>query len=469
MVDIRVVWAFVLLFCGIGAARAQQALALPEWTPSPTLLKKLGPVSSIEGYTLHPPAGYKLLVPDSGLPEGVASYIWVGEGRKDNTHPILMLNILIPPAATPQNLTLIQIATSLLAEVKEARSDWMQTPSEAGTIQGMKFVRIGWTGIDRKEKRKMQGWILVARDGDTFLELNSQDVATEAPQALPLAEAAARTFQRLSPRILFSVQWPEHAQIFAMNPDGSNRVCLTPTSDTDYRPALSPDGTTVAFTTHRDGVRAIYLMNVDGTNPRRLTPKEDAGLCVWSPDGSQLAFSSNRDGKYCLYTMNRDGSNVKQITTGPSDDNPDWSPDGSQIVYEGVQDQKRKIFVVNAEGGPAKAVTKGAWNDRWPRWTPAGEAIVYTSYEQGKGQISLVHPDGTAKKRLIASAAEDRQPSFTADTRQILFHSDRGGKLDLYAYDLATGEVHRLTTEPKDTGEATTVGRSHFTAPATGK
>lgn len=458
----RLLWVLCFVLIGGGAtARAQQATALPQWSPSQKLLTKLGALVSVEGFLLQPPDNYTLVVPDSGVPEGVSSYVWVGPGRKDETHPILMLNLLVPPAGDAQKVTLAQVATTLLAEIKSARRDWTQTPAEAGTVQGLKFVRIGWTGVDRKEKRKMQGWLMVAREGDTFIEFASQDVVPYAEQTLALAEASARTFKRPNPRVFFSTQWPDHAQIYAMNPDGSNQICLTPLSDTDYAPALSPDGTTIAFTTHRDGVRSLYLMNTDGTNQRRLTQKDDAGLCAWSPDGSQLAFSSNRNGRYCIYVMQRDGSNVRKLTNGPSDDFPSWSPDGRRIAYEGMQDQNWRIYVVNADGGEVKAITSGKWSDRWPQWAPGGDVIAYTSYEHGKGQIYMMHPDGTAVTRLISNAAEDRQPTWTADSRQLLFHSNRAGKFDIYAFDLATHEEHRLTTEPKDTAQVTTLGRSH--------
>lgn len=455
-----------LLLSGARAIDAHQMPALPQWTPSPALLKQLDPTVSVEGFLLQPPAEYKLLVPDSGLPAGVSSYIWVGPGRKDGTHSVLMLNFLIPANDQMQNLTLNQLADGLLLEIKEARRDWTQTPAETGTIQGMKFVRIGWTGIDRVEKRKMWGWMMVAHEGDTIIQLVSQEVSPKALASLDLAEAAARTLKRLDTRVIFDVDWPGHGQIFAMNQDGSKRVCLTPNSDTDYRPALSPDGTTIAFTTHRDGMRALYFMNPDGSDPRRITRNEDAGLCSWSPDGTQLAFSSNRDGRYCIYVMNRDGSNVRKVSQGPSDDSPDWSPDGRQIVYEGSEGQIRQIVIVNADGAGAKALTKGKTSARFPRWSPGGDQIVYSAGASGKDQIYMMRPDGTSVTRVTNDMAEDRQPSFTADGRQILFHSNRAGKFELYALDLATHKDRRIATEEKDTGGAITLGRSQPAPPA---
>jgi hypothetical protein len=456
----------VVLAAGTTAlAQAQASAPLPQWSPSPALLKKLGAPVNVEGFLFRPPENYKLVIPDEKVPEGVSSFFWVGPQRQDKTQPILMVNLIVPTADEPRDLTLAQVATRLLKGIHEARRDWTQTPMETGLIQGLKFVRVGWTGVSTKEKRKMQGWLMVTRAGDTLIELASQDIVPYTQEALPLAETSARTFTRLDPRVFFAVQWPDHAQIYAMNPDGSKQICLTPLTDSDYAPALSSDGATLAFTSHRDGVRSLYLMNLDGTNQRRITQKEDAGICSWSPDGNQLAFSSNRSGRYCIYVMKADGSNVRKLTDGPSDDFPAWSPDGTAIAYEGRQDKNWQIYVVPSGGGPAKAVTSGKWSDRWPQWSPDSALIAYTSYEHGKGSLYLMKADGTLATRLTTTAADDQQPTWTADGRQLLFHSNRAGKFDIYSFDLEGGQERRLTTEPKDTAQVTTLGRSQPAKP----
>lgn len=252
-------------------------------------------------------------------------------------------------------------------------------------------------------------------------------------------------------RLFFSVQWPDHSQIYSMRPDGSDRVCLTPTSDTDHHPAVSPDGKTVAFTTLRDGVRAIYLMNPDGTNQRRLTHEGDAGLCAWSPDGKRLAFSSNRSGRYCIYVMNADGTDVHRLTEGPSEDCPVWSADGRRIAYEGRQNNIWRVYVLNANGTGLHQITTEKWDNRWPQWSPDGRRIAYTSYEQGKGDIYTMRPDGTRATDQTDNPAEDRQPAWAGG--RLLFHSDRAGRFDIFSVGLNSRDASRLTADPKDTAE----------------
>jgi Tol biopolymer transport system component len=77
-----------------------------------------------------------------------------------------------------------------------------------------------------------------------------------------------------------------------MNANGSDVRQLT----TDYgtQPLWSPDGTTIAFVSHRSADNyepAIHLMNADGTNRRLLPVTADAGQgSKWSPTAQRIAF-----------------------------------------------------------------------------------------------------------------------------------------------------------------------------------
>jgi Tol biopolymer transport system component len=79
---------------------------------------------------------------------------------------------------------------------------------------------------------------------------------------------------------------------------------LTHSPGLDARPAWSPDGKRLAFTSNRDGCYQIYVMNADGSGVRRLrrTPERD-DYAAWHPDGKRLAIVAERDGKSDLYLV----------------------------------------------------------------------------------------------------------------------------------------------------------------------
>jgi len=99
----------------------------------------------------------------------------------------------------------------------------------------------------------------------------------------------------------------------------------------------------------------IYVMQANGTEPTRLTDNPAADFDpVWSPDGTQIAFRSHRDGDEEIYIMQADGSEQTNLTNHPQGDfSPAWSPDGSQLAFVGYDSDATKtetIYVVGADG-----------------------------------------------------------------------------------------------------------------------
>lgn len=117
-------------------------------------------------------------------------------------------------------------------------------------------------------------------------------------------------------------------------------------------PAVSPDGTMIAFVTFRDLNREIYVASADGAHPINLTrhPGRDREP-VWSPDGTRIAFVSSRGG---IFMMNVDGSGLEQLTFegADADRNPAWSPDGDMIAFESTRGGGLEIHTLDFEHDP---------------------------------------------------------------------------------------------------------------------
>ena len=104
----------------------------------------------------------------------------------------------------------------------------------------------------------------------------------------------------------------------------------------------------IAFSSNRDGNYEIYVMDINGDNPQKLTNHPHADINPsWSPNGKRIVFMSARDGHgghgpsiYEIYVMDADGDNLQKLTNNPSDDRyPSWSPDGKRIAFESDRDE----------------------------------------------------------------------------------------------------------------------------------
>ena len=87
----------------------------------------------------------------------------------------------------------------------------------------------------------------------------------------------------------------DDAEIYTMNPDGTDIRQITSNNADDLQPAWSPDGRKLVFVSYRDNYSKIYKMSADGNNVRDLTddhPTAREDSPAWSPDGDQIAFTS---------------------------------------------------------------------------------------------------------------------------------------------------------------------------------
>ena len=129
--------------------------------------------------------------------------------------------------------------------------------------------------------------------------------------------------------------------IYSMKADGSHITRLThaPDSGSDYNPAVSPDGKSIAYIHHDLGNDYLYVMDSDGGHQRDLYSKPGItlGCPQFTPDGRRIYFSCDSPaGKYGACTIgciNLDGSGCKILPVIARDYYFGISPYGDRIVY----------------------------------------------------------------------------------------------------------------------------------------
>lgn len=254
-------------------------------------------------------------------------------------------------------------------------------------------------------------------------------VLLASPAARVLAVDPSDTRMLASPAIAGeTIAFVYADDVWVAGADGSHPRRLTSHPGEERNPALSPDGTLVAFTASYDGNADVYVMPVAGGEPKRLTwhPGDDVVL-GFTPDGkvlfsSQRAVFTRRHSQF--FTVDARGG-VPAALPVPSGDMGAISPDGKFLAYTPLGERFRQWK--NYRGGTASRV-----------WILDLADLSHREVPKPKG------------------GCNDTRPMWSGGT--VYFLSDRDGEFNLYAFDPKGGEVARKTHHEKFPIEGASAG-----------
>jgi Tol biopolymer transport system component len=261
-----------------------------------------------------------------------------------------------------------------------------------------------------------------------------------------------------------------------------------------YSPALSRDGTQVAFTAlndlwvmrigeapvrltddaaiegtvfwgtqdariyftsdrHGDGRPDLYAITPATLAIERITQTLDARMIspAMAPDGTRIAFIDGRDQSLWVYELaSGQARHVLDQNYGNSIGRPTWAPDSRTVAFAGMQrantryrEGRNLIQVVDVETGEWKfhepAPLPEQLSDRFeagPVWSPDGRWMAFIM--RSVLHVMPVAADGTptgAARALSTDAAD--MPEWSADSQRILY--------------LASGELRTVRVDGSDT------------------
>jgi acylaminoacyl-peptidase len=292
------------------------------------------------------------------------------------------------------------------------------------------------------------------------------------------------------------------SNLWIVNFDGTGHRPLTTGNFSDASPRWSPDGSSIAFLSDRDGARQIWRLWLDNGQLARLTSLQNApsGLS-WSPDGKSIAFTALvpssppgvvtmpkppegakwaeparvinslvyrfnaagylKPGYVHIFTVPAEGGTPAQISSGNHQhggpaaraSEPVWTPD-SRFLLMGVNrrdDSDREsldsdIHEFNVADRSVRKLTSRFGPDSSPMPSPDGKLIAYTGFDDTRQgytvtRLYVMNRDGSGSR--LVSASWDRDVTnlrWSPDGANVYFASVDQGTTGLYAIGLTGGQ-----------------------------
>ncbi len=202
-------------------------------------------------------------------------------------------------------------------------------------------------------------------------------------------------------------------------------------------PALSRDGSHLAYTSYKSGYPDVYVIDLANGSRNRVAyfPGINSGP-NFSPSGDTLALTLSKDGNPEIYTIPVGGGEPTRITsTRGSETSPSWSPDGGQLVFCSDDHGSPQLYISTSGGiGQWDHLVTGNSYCTKPDWSSDGKLIAFTTRIGGVFQIGVYNMAYRTAKLVTQGGGEN--PAWTRDSRHLVYNN--GHSLELL--DTVTGK-----------------------------
>jgi serine/threonine protein kinase len=208
-------------------------------------------------------------------------------------------------------------------------------------------------------------------------------------------------------RIVYVSNEGGSAAIWITERDGSDRKQLTANNATNVSPVVTADGRYIVFGMWQDGKKNLWRMNLDGSNPVKLTSGLADSFPALSPDSRWVIYTDYEGAKPTLWKVSIDGGTPVQITDHVATVGA-VSPDGKSIAYAYPESHDpfappNRIGVMPFEGGPNThtfEVNPGGTVAIVIQWAPDGKSVFYSANRSNVSNLWNQSLDGGPPKQV---------------------------------------------------------------------
>jgi Tol biopolymer transport system component len=213
------------------------------------------------------------------------------------------------------------------------------------------------------------------------------------------------------------------------------------------------------FVSNEGGNANIWITNPednDGSDRKQLTANGAMNFSpVVTPDGKYIVFSAWRDGKKALWRMNLDGSNPVQLTFGIVDAFPSVTPDSRWVIYTAPHESRPTLWKVSIDGGtPARIMDHVA---AMGMISPDGKYLAYTYPESidpaaPVNRLAIMTADGTQTLNTFhvrASGTVLSMIQWSHDSKSVFYTITANNITNLWSQPI-DGDPAKQVTDFKD-------------------
>jgi tol-pal system beta propeller repeat protein TolB len=225
-------------------------------------------------------------------------------------------------------------------------------------------------------------WIVYADADDRGTRIAQIDLRTMKTQLLSASNRGLNitpVYTKDGKSIVWAAGGDSPAELFLASANGDDSVARPFVGRSGFEttsPTFSPDGKQVAFMSPRPLTPQLFMMNVDGTGLRPLTPVVAGKRSYrtgpdWSPNGDEIAFQQ-QNGDFQVWTITVKDRVMHQLTNEGENEDPSWAPDGRHMSITrrlGAIGDQRNIWVLDERSGRLRQLTQSG-DARLSDWSP---------------------------------------------------------------------------------------------------